>query len=205
MAMDGDEKSLSIRLAGSESVWLIDGNAHTHQGRMRAVDRETGDAIFFSLSQVTEATDSAKAWMAGFLAGSEPTAVDMFGVGILDAEDDDPRWDRWRSALADYRRTGDWPHEPWDHLLPIPDDVNLPAYVWTVRGDEVWQWDGGSWVLADPQPLRTFRLLEVTICIERGAHSMVVASTDHLICEDCGHVTHILPDDMTDEGDERRQ
>ena len=203
--MEGAEKSLRVRLAGSELVWLIDGNPHTHQGRMRAVDPNTGDAIFFSLSEVTDATDSARTWIAGFLAGSEPAAVAMFGVGILDAEDDDSRWDRWRSALADYRRTGDWPDEPWEHLLPIPDGVDLPAYVWTVRGDEVWQWKGGSWVLADPQPLRASRVLEGTICHERSAHSMVVTSTAHLVCEECGLVSHILPEDMTDEEFERRQ
>ena len=138
--MQGDENSLRIRIAGSSSVWLIDGNPHTHQGRMSAVDPDTGDSICFSLSEVTDATDLARAWIAGFLAGSEPAPVAMFGVGIFDVEADDARWDRWRSALAEYRRTGDWPHEPWEHLLPIPDGIDLPPYVWTVRGDEVWQW-----------------------------------------------------------------
>jgi hypothetical protein len=132
--MQGDENSLGIRIADSSAVWLIDGNPHTHQGRMSAVDPDTGDSICFSLSEVTDATDLASAWIAGLLAGSEPAPVAMFGVGIFDAEDDDARWDRWRSALADYRRTADWPHEPWEHLLPIPDGIDLPPYVWTVPG-----------------------------------------------------------------------
>ena len=76
--MEKYEKSLWVRLADRESVWLIDGNPHTHQGRMRAVDPDSGDAIFFSSSEVTDASDSARAWIAGFLAGSEPAADAMF-------------------------------------------------------------------------------------------------------------------------------
>ena len=203
--MEKDEISLWIRLADRESVWLIDGNPHTHQGRMRAVEPDSGGAIYFSSSEVTDASDAASAWIAGFLAGSEPAADAMFGVGIFDAEDDDPRWDRWRSALADYRRTGDWPYAPWEHLLPIPDGADIPSHVWTVRGDEVWQWDGDSCVLADQEPLRTFRVLEGTICDERNAHSMVVISTAHVVCEECGFASHILPDDVTNEEFERKQ
>ena len=81
----------------------------------------------------------------------------------------------------------------------------MPSHVWTVRGDEVWQWDGDSWVLADQEPLRTFRVLDGTICDERNAHSMVVISTAHVVCEDCGFASHILPDDMTNEKFERKQ
>lgn len=203
--MTNDEKPLWVRLGARESVWLIDGNPHTHQGRMRAVDPNSGDSIYFSSSEVTDASDSARAWIAGFLAGSEPTAAEMFGVGTFDADDDDPRWDRWRSAVDNYRRTGDWPHAPWGHLLPIPQGADIPSFVWTVRGDEVWQWDDHSWVLADPQPARVFRVLEGTTCFERNAHSMVVISTAHLVCEECGLVSQILPDGMTDEGFERKQ
>jgi hypothetical protein len=182
--MEKNEKSLWVRLADREPVWLIDGNPHTHQGRMRAVDPDSGD---------------------GFLAGSEPAADAMFGVRIFDAEDDDPRWDRWRSALADYRRTGDWPHAPWEYLLPIPRGADIPSHVWTVRGDEVWQWKGDSWVVEKPQPSRLFRVLEGTTCHERNVHSMVVMSTAHLVCEECGLVSQVLPDDMTDEEFERKQ
>ena len=35
-------------------------------------------------------------------------------------DDDDPRWDRWRWAIVNYRRTGMWPHEGWRPLLPFP-------------------------------------------------------------------------------------
>jgi hypothetical protein len=196
--------SLWIRLAGRDAVWLIDGNPHTHQGRMRAVDPETGDTIFFSLSEVIDASDVARAWIDGFLAGSEPSATSMFGVGILD-DDEGPRWGRWRAAIADYRRTGEWPHEPWAHLLPLPDGADVPPHVWTVRGDEVWRWIDGEWTLADPQPARSSTPLAGTLCQDRAAHSMVVASTAHLVCEDCGRVMQFLPEEMTAEQFEREQ
>ncbi|MFN0025866.1 MAG: hypothetical protein ACKV2O_01600 [Acidimicrobiales bacterium] len=129
----------------------------------------------------------------------------MFGLQMLDAWDDDPRWSRWRSALAGYRQTGDWPHEPWDHLLPIPDGVDLPPYVWTVRGDEVWRWQDGSWAVADPQPARSFAVLDGTGCAESGRHSLVSLSTAHYICELCGSVAQTIPDGMTREAFARLQ
>jgi hypothetical protein len=156
------------------------------------------------MSDVVEATDTANAWIAGFLAGSELDATTMFGVGILD-DDDGPRWERWAAALAEYRRSGDWPHERWQHLLPIPTGANLPPYVWMVRGDEVWRWDTDRWTLAVPQPPRTLRLIDGTACAERGTRSMATVSTVHLVCEQCGSASQTLPDDMTDEEFERVQ
>ena len=95
---------------------------------MRAVNEATGDPIYFSMSDIVEATDTANAWIAGFLAGSEPDATTMFGVGFLD-DDDDPRWERWTEALSEYRRSGEWPHERWQHLL----GVDGPSGVRTLR------------------------------------------------------------------------
>ena len=60
-------------------------------------------------------------------------------------------------------------------------------------------------MLADPQPPRLFRVLEGTTCYERNAHSMVVISTAHLVCEECGLVSHILPDDMINAEFDRKQ
>lgn len=206
--MDVDADSLWVRLAGSDSLWLLDGNPHTFQGRMRAADPDdpTGRrSIRFSLSEVTDASVLARAWIAGFLAGSEPEPNDMFGPGMVDAADDDPRWNRWRSAIAEYRRTGSWPHAPWTYLLPIPAGADVPDYVWTVRGAEVWRWDGADWVLADPQPVRNFRVLVGTVCGDRGTHSTDDLSTAHMLCPDCGYVIHTLPDGMTNEQLERVQ
>ena len=62
-----------------------------------------------------------------------------------------------------------------------------------------------NWVLADPQPLRSFGVLEGTVCQERGAHSMAVASTAHATCEVCGLVSFTLPEGMTEEEFERVQ
>ena len=89
---------------------------------------------------MVDASPTARAWIDGFLNGSEPTAVDMYGPGVLDDEDDS-RWDRWRAAIAAYRRTGKLPHQAWRPLLPFSAGVTLPLSVWALVGDEVWTWD----------------------------------------------------------------
>lgn len=74
--------------------------------RTKRCDRVTNDQlrgheqphVCSSASTSSRGLVDWSAWIARFLAGSEPAADAMFGVGIFDAEDDDLRWDRWRSA-----------------------------------------------------------------------------------------------------------
>jgi hypothetical protein len=145
-----------------------------------------GGRIAFSKSEIVEASEAAEARVDGFLAGNEPDPEDLFGAGIHDAEDTDPRWERWRDAVSQFRETGYWPHDPWYDPLPFPPGTRLSAFVWTLRGDEVWTWAGASWVRADPQPARRFRLLVGTVCDQRGQHKLTAVTTIHLVCDDCG-------------------
>ncbi len=120
-----------------------------------------------------------------------------------DVPDSDPRWGRWHEACRLFRSTGTWSHEPWHDLIPFPGGTRLPPFVWTVRGDEVWVWKEGAWTRADSQPARRFRLLGGTVCDERSAHDLTAVTNVHLVCDDCGYTTHVIPDGLTSEEWER--
>lgn len=126
-----------VRLHDRAGTWWIDGNPHTHRGRMRAWNDADQRPIFFSLSDVEDASPLAWAWIAGFLAGSAPGPEIMFGLDY-----DDDRLRRWRRAEREYRRSGEWPHADWGVLIDFPEGVELPVNVWMHRGDEVWEWTG---------------------------------------------------------------
>ena len=163
----------------------------------------TGQTLSFSKSEVLDASDVSRAWIDGFLAGNEPQPDEMFGAGIYDADESDPRWRRWRDAVRQFRATGFWAHGPWHDLIPFPRGARLPEFVWTLRGDEVWTWDSVSWVRAEPQPERHTQLLLDTVCEQRGHHDVTAVTSAHAVCDDCGHTTETVPADISSEDWER--
>lgn len=197
-----DERQWVV-VQGFDGRCYIIGNSHTFTGRMTCWSEATGQTFSFSKNEVLDASETSRAWIDGFLAGNEPTPVDMFGVGIYDADDSDPRWSRWQDAVRQFRATGSWPHEPWHDLTPFPPGTRLPAFVWTLRGDEVWTWDGASWVRAEPQPERRFHLLLGTVCDQRGHCDLAVVTSVHTVCDDCGSTTEGVPADISSEEWER--
>jgi hypothetical protein len=113
--LPGDvDPKLWVEVDGVDGRCYLSYNCHTFPGRMGAWSETLSRDLCVSKSQVTAASEEAKYWMDGFLTGTQPRAVDMFGLAIHDAEDSDPRWERWRAAIADFRRTGVWPHGRWD-------------------------------------------------------------------------------------------
>ena len=203
--MEGLDKDLWIRTSGCDGRDYLVGNCHTFRGRMGAYcpDRDVGYSV--SISEIEDMSPEAARWVAGFLSGNEPSPEDMFGPGIHDAHDSDPRWERWRAALADFRATGEWPHAGWTHLIPFPPGIALPQFVWALRGDEVWTWDGNAWVRAFPQPARRHGLLEGTVCFERGHCNSTVLTSVHFVCDDCGSTDQLVPKDFSLEDWERAQ
>ncbi len=201
--MQGDEKSLRIRIAGSSSAWLIDGNPHTHQGRMRAVDPDTGESTYFSLSEVTDATDLARAWIAGFLreASLRPLRCSVSGslmprmttLGGIAGDPPSPTTAERATGLTNHGRTC------------CPFRTASPFLHTSGRFEAMRSGNGSaaSWVLADPQPSRPSGCSWERSATSSALHSMVVTSTAHLICEVCGLVDFILPEGMTEEEFER--
>lgn len=178
---------------GVEGKGYILGNPHTHLGRMTAWFDRAGAALHFSKEEIVEASELARVWIDGFLAGSEPSPESMFGEGIHETDDQDSRLQRWRDAIRVYRKTGYWDHAPWHLLMPFPPDAPLPEMVWTVRGDEVWIWDRQEWTVAEPQPPRQGERLTGTVCDQRDGHDMSMRSTVHAVCDDCGYTSHVVP------------
>ena len=200
-----DERLWIFRANGCGERDFLVGNSHTFRGRMGAYCPTQDVGYSISLSEIDEMSPESARWVAGFLSGNEPEAEEMFGPGIHDANDSDSRWQRWRDALAEFRATGVWSHAGWGHLIPFPPGTVLPAFVWTLRGDEVWAWTGEAWARADPQPPRTHGLLQGTLCFERGHCNMAAVTTAHVVCDDCGDTAHTVPAEFTSDEWERVQ
>jgi hypothetical protein len=151
-----------------------------------------GASTRISASEVIDASPSARAWLDGYLTGSEPDLADMFGPDSYDFAKSNPRFERWRTALRRYRETGRWTGGYWVELTPITGELLAPA--WTEVADEVWTWDGTEWSMAGLAPEATITPTGDTRCDERSAHSMAVIDERHLQCEDCGNITETEPD-----------
>ena len=203
--MEGLDQQLWIVRAGSDCRDFLVGNSHTFHGRIAAYCPTNDYGYSVSLDEIEEMSAESSRWVAGFLAGNEPAPTEMFGPGIHDAPEEDSRWQRWHAAVDEFRTTGAWSHAQWRHLIPFPAGTTLPTFVWTLRGDEVWTWDGEAWVKANPQPARRGRLLEGTVCAGRGHCDVTMGTTVHGVCADCGDTSETVPANFTLEEWEQAQ
>jgi hypothetical protein len=174
-------------------------NPHTFLGLIGAWFPGLRMFLRVAKRDIAELSPEAEVWMAGFLAGNEPEPQEMFGPGITEAADDDPRVQRWRQALAEFRRTGWWPHASWVDVVPFPPGTHLPQFVWVRRGDEIWAWDGTCWAKANPQPALTSGRLSGSVCSQRGRCDVSQVTTVHLVCTDCGETMLVIPEGFTEE------
>jgi hypothetical protein len=94
----------------SDGQHYLHHNPHTFPGRMGAYCEAHDSTLSVSLSEIEQASEPARYWIRGFLSGNEPPPpLDSEGYEIDDLED--PRWDRWREAVAQFRKTGAWPRD----------------------------------------------------------------------------------------------
>ena len=182
-----------VRVEGVEGRCTLGYNPHTFVGRM-GVQCPDGEVLYISKSDVLEASDLAWAWIDGFLAGNAPPPSHQFGPSIHEAGDEDERLRRWREAVYEFRASGAWPHEEWRRLIPFAPGTELPAFTWTLQGDEVWEWADGQWRCADPQPQRDYKLLVGTLCHERGHCDLAAGDSAHAVCVDCGASVEVVPE-----------
>lgn len=199
------DQSLWVVLKGVAGRCYMLGNCHTSKGRIRAWSEQLDRSLCVSRGEVAEASRESAYWIAGFLAGNEPAPSEMFGAGMHEAPDDDPRWERWRLACDEFRGTGEWPHAPWGHLVPFPPGARFPVTPWALRGDEVWIWNGEGWAVADPQPQRQSDALEATVCLLRGDHEVEQVTSVHTLCIDCGLTSEWIPEEFDFEDWESEQ
>lgn len=73
-------------------------------------------------------------------------------------------------------------------LNAVRKESRLPSFAWTLDLEEMWTWDGESWVLSDleQQPERHGTLLAGTHCARRSRHVMKDLGTGYVTCRDCG-------------------
>lgn len=198
------DERLWIRTAACDDADFLCGNGHSFRGRMAAYCLRDKRGFSVSLSEITEMSPEARYWITGFLHGNEPAPEDMFGPGIHDANDDDPRWTRWRTAVDEFVSTGEWRQPNWRRPRPFPSGTQLPSYVWTRRIDGIWHWQDGGWALADPQPELVGGMLAGTVCAERGRCDLTAVTPMHSVCDDCGDSDDgTVPAEFTSEDWER--
>jgi len=181
-----------VKLEGSEGRLFLGYNPHVLRGCMGAWSERHGYYVTFTKDEVTDASELARAWIAGFLSGNEPDPEEMFGDRIYLLDVDDPKWQRWHEALADFRESGVWTWGRWITLTPFPEGTSLPDFVWTRRGGEVWTWSGDRWAAADPQPeLVEAEFLPGSVCADRGEHNDSMTDPHHDVCIDCGRTSEV--------------
>lgn len=86
---------------------------------------EAHDRTFaVSKAEIERCSPEAGYWVRGFLSGNEPAPpLDPDGYEIDDL--DDPRWQRWRAAVEEFRRSGAWPAGA--PTGPTPPEAEKPA------------------------------------------------------------------------------
>jgi hypothetical protein len=185
------DENLWVMVRGTGKVYVI-GNAHTFFGRIAGYSESLRSGYIFSLSEVEDASPSARAWIDGFLAGNEPDLDEYLGFGeVWDLGDNDPDVVRWIDACRRFRRGGYMPPVPKRPRRQVPANPLLPkGRLWSPAGEQVWVWDGEGWSIELPQPqLIDNDFLVGTVCDERARHAEWTAIPPaHEVCCDCGRV-----------------
>ena len=81
------------------------GNAHTFPGRALGWCASRERSFFFNAAQVDEASPAARAWLDGFLWGSQPPPP---RGADGDVDFGSPAYTRWEEQTREFRRTGIW-------------------------------------------------------------------------------------------------
>ena len=87
--------------------WLIEGNAHTHPGRLAIWCPHRGGGYNLSRDEIRETSVAGRYWIRGFVVGNEPNSpLDDDGFPIDETSAD---YQAWESARLEYLRQGVWP------------------------------------------------------------------------------------------------
>jgi hypothetical protein len=97
-------QSLVFWLRDDPSRCFFEGNSHTYPGRMSAYHEVTGRVFSVSKLEIERPSEEARAWMDGFLVGSEPAPP---------STDDPSDFDEWKLLVQSFRETGWLPKGSW--------------------------------------------------------------------------------------------
>ncbi len=106
LILDGlDNFDMAVESLSGEIGHIL-GSSHTHPGHFRVLWSD-GVPHATTVYDLREASRDARIWLAGFLAGQEPDAGDLW----TDVEDflPDDRYDEWQAVCAEFRTTGQMP------------------------------------------------------------------------------------------------
>jgi hypothetical protein len=99
------DPELWFTLARCEGHHYLLGNPHTFPGRMLAWCPQKQRRFFFSSDEVQEASPVARAWIAGFLTGNEPSPP-VDDSGEVDFSSD--AYADWSDKVARFHLRGHW-------------------------------------------------------------------------------------------------
>ena len=178
-----------VRTARQAGRCFLLGNAHTFPGRIHAWDEETQTAITISKRDILEYSDGARAWVDGFLAGTEPSVTDFLGIAADDVDYGADDVQRWQAAMKLFRAEGELAP-----LMPRPRTaVSAEAAMlnpWAIAGGQVYVCQEGAWVRGAPRQLDG-SFDSSSICAETRMHSMAFYEPCHSVCIDCGYCTEM--------------
>ena len=139
-----------------------------------------------SWADITGGSPSALAWVAGFLAGCEPSLGEFLGLSQEEADNaDDSAVDSWIQVLGSFRQSGVMPAGIGKPPTGHPPSIGLRP--WSLGQGRVWLWMSDAWGPAPDLALPAGTLLAGTPCAERGFHELRVEE-GWLACGDCGYV-----------------
>ena len=97
--MDSIDSRLVFRSSHCDGDHYLVGNPHTFPGRMAMWCEVSSCELSVSLSEISSASEHARVWIDGFLAGNEPAPP----------QNDDPSEEQaWHRARRAFRATGEW-------------------------------------------------------------------------------------------------
>jgi hypothetical protein len=188
----GQDNRLWLVLKSYPGKSLIFGNAHTFPGRMLAWNIEAGAYVKFSKSDILDSSELSKAWLSGFLAGSEPSITDVAGkAGEPSPDPDEEDVRRWEAVVARYRESGVLSNLARLPLAPMPPDTPTGPAPWLATAGEILTWTDDGWEFARGQIRLAGNFLAGSVCADREYHDISQVSEDYLVCDDCGMVTEL--------------
>ena len=124
------DPNLSFEMHGHPGRNFLIGNPHTFPGRMEAYSVAERRSFAVSLDEMTNLSPAARAWISGFLSGSEPGPPEFAGDEHAEAVED-----AWRAAVLLFERSGELPTISEDWKLAARADITAAANAVTSQSD----------------------------------------------------------------------
>lgn len=116
------DASVSFEMEGCPGRSFLIGNPHTHPRRMGAYSAVERRSFAVSLEEMTNVSPPARAWISGFLSGSEPGPPEFRGAEFAEAVEN-----AWRAAALQFALNGDPPTVSEERTLAARDRIDVAA------------------------------------------------------------------------------